>query len=161
MRITDKHVFFWATQEVFSNWHPSTFTIDREEFNCAEQFMMYMKSKIFEDHETTIKIMQTNSPREQKAYGRTVRHFDAKVWDAVSYAVVLEANLAKFGQNPKMLEELLSTGDRVIVEASPYDNIWGIGMKQNDEGVDDPANWKGENRLGKVLMEVRSTLGAA
>jgi ribA/ribD-fused uncharacterized protein len=157
MLITDKYVFFWGGTS-FSNWHPSTFTYKGMVFNCSEQAMMWEKAMTFFDDFTAGMVMELTNPAEQKKRGRKVLGYVDEIWAARRFDIVYEICLAKFTQNPEMKEELLSTGTRTIVEASPYDTIWGIGMGSNDPDVLDESKWKGENLLGKVLMKVRENL---
>ena len=159
-------LFFWGhhgkpdrvTKACLSQWFPAFFEVDRDKYNCAEQYMMAEKAREFHDPETWEKIMKSSSPREIKALGREVRNFDAEQWATVSKEIVVKGNLHKFAQNKDLLDFLKNTGDKIIVEASPYDTIWGIGMSELDNGVEDPHNWKGTNLLGFALMEVRDEL---
>ena len=156
MRITDKYVFFFGG--VCSQWVASKFTIDGIEYNCTEQYMMAKKAEFFKDEENYNKIMNTDNPRDQKYYGRQVKNFNDEEWADVSRQIVYEGNMAKFTQNPHMLEELLSYGDRKIVEASPTDTIWGIGLSVDDPRTDDESQWQGSNWLGEIMMKVREDL---
>jgi ribA/ribD-fused uncharacterized protein len=97
-------------------------------------------------------------PKTIKALGRQVINFDEKEWDKVKYKIVLNGNYYKFSQNVDMLEALRSTGNKVLVEASPYDKVWGVGLDENNEKIYNPSYWKGENLLGFALMEVRDEL---
>ena len=135
--------------------------VDGVSYGSAEQFMMAEKARIFGDGETLEKILAAKLPRKIKALGREVKGFDGKKWDGVKFEVVVRGNMAKFSQNQALLSFLLGTGDAMLVEASPKDCIWGVGLKESDRDILDPAKWKGENLLGKALMEVRSKLGAA
>ena len=154
--ITDKYVFFWGG--VCSQWYPSQFEINEQKFNCAEQYMMYKKALLFEDEDVANAIMATFNTREQKALGRKVRGFDKDVWEVECKEYVYEANYAKFTQNPELLEELQSYGDREIVEASPQDKIWGIGMHETHPDILDKSKWQGTNWLGEAVMRVREQL---
>ena len=128
-------------------------------FNRAEQAMMYFKAELFGDEDSMGKIMRTNDPSLQKKIGRAVANYDEEVWKEKRYNIVFQLLVEKFKQNSDLKSILLNTGDKCIVECSPYDKIWGIGM-----GVDqypeilDKSNWKGENLLGEILMNVRSWL---
>ena len=158
--------FFWGhhgkpdrvTKACLSQWFPASFEVDGDKYNCAEQYMMAEKARVFHDLETWGKIMLSSSPKEIKALGREVRNFDAEQWLTVSKDIVVKGNLYKFAQNKDMLDFLKNTGDKILVEARPCDTIWGIGMSERDEGVEDPHNWKGSNLLGFALMEVRDEL---
>ena len=154
MRITDKYVLFWK-QTCFSQWYPSNFTVDGVEYNCCEQYMMAEKARLFGDSEMEAKIMKANHPRQQKAYGREVKNFDKAKWDAVAKDIVYRANFAKFSQHPSFKKELMETGDLTLVEASGFDQIWGIGLFEEDDRCLDQSTWLGLNWLGEVLTKLR------
>jgi len=156
MKDNDKYVLFWDGP--FSQWHPSTFKVDGITYNCAEQFMMAGKAEMFGDNKSRKKILKSGSPREQKILGREVSNFHKGKWNSVAREIVFIGNMAKFSQNKDLLEKLLATGDKTIVEASPYDRVWGIGLSADDPNATRPSNWRGTNWLGKVLMVVRSEL---
>ena len=152
--VTNEHVFFYGG--VFSQWYRHDMDIDGVIYNCAEQYMMAMKAKTFGDEYTHALIMDTDSPSEQKAAGRKVRNFDANIWANVAQQFVYKANLAKFSGDLKPY--LMETGDRKIVEASPTDTIWGIGLDIRDDRCLDESQWRGTNWLGECIMQVRETL---
>ena len=157
MKITDKYVFFWGGE--FSNFYPCTIVDDEFTFNCSEQIYMYVKAKMFNDDKTAEKIYAATDPKEQKKLGRSVQGFKQKKWDIHKEWVMFHAVYKKFDQNPELKELLLSTRNHVIVEASPYDSIWGIGIGGVDNpAIEDPANWKGQNLLGEVIMRVRRAM---
>jgi ribA/ribD-fused uncharacterized protein len=153
---TARFVFFWGGWP--SQWHKCRFRVGALEYNCCEQFMMAEKARVFADWEAEAAILATPNPRQQKALGRKVRNFDADVWNSVCRGIVYRANLAKFEQNGELYDLLMGTGDRTIVEASPQDAIWGIGLRQDDPRAHDPAQWRGTNWLGVALMQVRDEL---
>lgn len=148
--------FFWSGP--FSQWHPSPFEIDGTIYTCAEQYMMEQKALFFKDEESALKIMGTKNPKTQKSYGRKVKNFDADKWSEVAYNIVLVGNIAKFGQNENLYKFLVESEGTEIVEASPFDVIWGIGLGEYDELAFDKKTWKGKNLLGKVLDETREIL---
>lgn len=152
----EKYHLFWGGE--FSQWYPSTFKIDGKTYTSAEQYMMEQKALFFGDTESAGMIMSTDSPRDQKAFGRRVKPFLPDKWMEVCYDIVLTGNIAKFSQNPKLLKVLLDTGDIEIVEASPTDRIWGIGLGENNPKAQDKGEWLGLNLLGKVVMETRNFL---
>ncbi len=162
MRITDKYVFFYGSGQCFSNWHRATF-IDGNgvTYNCSEQYMMAKKAELFNDTTTYKLIMAEKNPREQKALGGIVKDFKKAIWNEQAKGIVYNGCYLKFTQNPKMLHELMYTGNTKLVEASPYDRIWGIGMGEYDKGVEDPENWKGTNWLGETLTLLRDDLRRA
>jgi ribA/ribD-fused uncharacterized protein len=120
--------------------------------------MMHQKALLFEDNEIAKLIMKESNPREQKKYGRMIKNFDKSTWDKNCLAIVYEGNLAKFSQNEDLKEEMLSTGNRIFVEASPLDNIWGIGLAEDTEGIDNPSFWLGLNLLGQALTLVKQEI---
>jgi ribA/ribD-fused uncharacterized protein len=156
MRITDNYVFFWSG--IYSQWHKAPMVIDKVEYNSCEQYMMHQKALLFEDIEIAELIMKESNPREQKKYGRMIKNFDKSVWEKNCLAIVYEGNLAKFTQNSDLMVSMLSTGDRIFVEASPLDNIWGIGLEENAEGIEDPSYWLGLNLLGQALNLVKNKI---
>lgn len=153
-------VFFFSTKDVFSQWHRSYFAVRNITYNCAEQYMMAEKARLFGDDDALQKIMHAEEPRDQKALGKTVRNFDIRVWTAAAQNIVILGNIHKFSQNPEMLKELLDTGNKMLVEASPYDCIWGIGVGISDPNRFDNSKWRGKNLLGEALMYVRSCLSS-
>jgi ribA/ribD-fused uncharacterized protein len=156
MKITNKFVFFW--NGIYSQWYKALMTIDNIEYNSCEQYMMHQKALLFGDEEIAELIMQEKNPKEQKKYGRMIKGFDKVLWDKNCLAIVYEGNLAKFRQNLGLRQEMLSTGNRFFVEASPLDNIWGIGLDENAEGIEDPSYWLGLNLLGQALTLVKNQI---
>jgi ribA/ribD-fused uncharacterized protein len=156
MRVTEKFVFFW--NGIYSQWHKAPMTIDKIEYNSCEQYMMHQKALLFGDDEIAYLILQEENPKEQKKYGRMIKGFDKATWDKNCLAIVYEGNLAKFSQNEDLKAALLLTGDRIMVEASPLDNIWGIGLDENAEGIEDPSYWLGLNLLGQAITLVKNQL---
>lgn len=156
------HVMFWRPDYQygsFSQWYPSQFVSEpgsKQVWACAEQFMMVQKAKLFGDEKSATLVMATTDPAKMRMIGRGIKPFVQKTWDEKCDEIVYNANLLKFTQNENMKILLLSTGNRTIVEASPYDRIWGIGFDQND-AMANVRRW-GENKLGKALMRVRETL---
>ena len=161
-----KFIFFWGHRQkgnaidksCFSQWYPATFQKDGITYPSAEHWMMAQKAILFNDEETLQKIITCAKPAKAKALGRKVSKFDAKVWNEQKYNIVLIGNILKFNQNEELKTFLLNTKQRVLVEASPYDNIWGIGMSKDNPFSANPLLWKGENLLGFCLMEVRDRL---
>lgn len=123
--------------------------------------MMYGKALLFEDPEVAAEILAADHPRKHKALGRKVRRFDAAIWNRERERIVRAGNHAKFTQNPELRELLLATRGTTLVEASPYDTIWGIGRAAADPRAQDPKQWKGQNLLGKILTALRDDLAAA
>lgn len=161
-----KYIYFWGHQtsksyvgkECLSQWYPSIFTVDGVKFYNCEQFMMAQKAKLFNDTETYNRILKTTDPKAVKSLGRIVKNFDANVWDEHKYKIVVTGNYHKFTQNDTLKYYLLDTADDILVEASPYDKIWGVGLRQDDPRIKNEATWQGLNLLGKALMEVRNDI---
>ncbi len=162
-----KFVFFWGHRPeadgrvgkgCFSQWWPSPFTVDGVIYATAEHWMMAGKARLFGDEEVLEKVLAAGSPAQAKKLGRQVRRFDQERWEAQRYGIVAEGNLAKFGQYPQFAEVLVTSGSRVLVEASPVDRIWGIGLAADDDAVTDPGRWRGLNLLGFARMDVRERL---
>jgi len=161
-----KYLFFWGHREktkgtadksCFSQWFPVGFTIDEVYYKTAEHYMMAEKARLF-DASMVEPILNASSPNEVKKLGRKVKNFDDKIWSEHSFDAVVRGNMAKFSQNHKLQAFLLSTGTEVLVEASPYDRVWGIGMVAQDERACNPLKWDGENKLGFALMVVRDAI---
>ena len=163
-----EYIFFWGhrakpdtvTKACFSQWWPSSFTVGEETFETAEHWMMAHKAKLFGATEIVEEILANPDPKTAKGFGRKVKNFDARAWDDKKFEIVVEGNLHKFRQNDDLGHFLLTTGDAIIVEASPVDPVWGIGLASNDEDARSPAKWRGPNLLGFALMTVRDLLKA-
>lgn len=141
-----------------SNWYNIKFTVDNVEFSSAEQYMMYSKAMLFGDRFTANKILNTSDNARIKQLGREVKPFNPKIWDSKCQEIMVRGLYEKFNQNIKIKEQLLSTGDTVLAECSPYDRIWGIGLSLDDSKRFYTEHWLGKNYLGNVLMEVREKL---
>jgi len=166
---TPKYVLFWGHQPnadgsigkgCFSQWFEASFQIDGQTYLTAEHFMMAEKACLFGDGETRASILAARTPAAAKKLGRGVKGFDDALWEQARFDIVVRANEAKFSQHPALRDYLLTTGDRVLVEASPVDHIWGIGLAANDERALEPPAWCGLNLLGFALMEVRARLAS-
>lgn len=156
-----KYTFFFTEAAPFSQWYACEFVAEGLRFNCAEQYMMWGKARLFGDEEVAKEIMEAKHPREHKALGRKVKGYDEQKWREHRERIVKDGNRAKFTQNAELLALLEGTVGTELVEASPYDKIWGIGLAESDPRAHDPAKWKGQNLLGKVLTELREELLAA
>ena len=157
MKETLTHIYFWGS--IYSQWAKCSFKDESNRiFSTAEQFMMYHKALLFGDTATAEAILKTNDPKKQKALGRLVKGFNEDLWNSNKFNIVVKGNLLKFSQSENLKKQLLSTENKVLVEGSPYDTVWGVGLKYDDPKILDEKNWQGENLLGKALMEVRKTL---
>ena len=162
-----KFLFFWGHQpsrdgrisaSCFSQWWHASFTVAGRSYPTAEHWMMAEKARLFGDDETAAQIVQAGSPKQAKQLGRQVRGFDEGRWDAEKRRIVGEGSFEKFRQNAALREYLLSTGEQILVEASPMDRVWGIGLAADDEKAANPLLWRGENLLGFALMQARNRL---
>lgn len=154
-----KYTFFWRDKSPFSQWHPVGFKDEEGNFfKTAEHWMMFKKAKLFGDETVAQKVLKSGHPSKAKKLGREVKNFDSKIWDQHKFNIVKEGNVLKFSQNQELKEKLLETGDTFMVEASPYDRIWGIGLEAKDAKNISEEQWPGENLLGKALDEVRAQL---
>jgi hypothetical protein len=164
-----KYVFFWGHtgragapvgKECLSQWYPAPFALEGTRYETAEHYMMCQKARIFGDHEAAARILAARHPGEAKELGRTVRGFDEGVWEQRRFEVVVAASHGKFSQSPALRAFLLDTQQRVLVEASPRDAIWGIGLGEKDDDARAPERWRGLNLLGFALMKARAMLQA-
>jgi ribA/ribD-fused uncharacterized protein len=162
-----KYLFFWGHtrpaeaavgKECFSQWYPAPFTVEGDTYATAEHYMMAEKARLFGDEATRALILQATHPDQAKKLGRRVQNFDETRWNAVRFEVVVRGNVAKFSQHPELRQYLMQTAPRVLVEASPVDAIWGIGLAQDHPKAANPGEWRGLNLLGFALMEVRDQL---
>jgi ribA/ribD-fused uncharacterized protein len=162
-----KYVFFWGHQRsktgisasCFSQWYAAPFSAEGRSYATAEHFMMAEKARLFNDPDALEMILAAKSPGEAKSRGRNVRGFDEQIWIKRRFDIVVAANKLKFSQNSDLLAFLLGSGQRVLVEASPVDKIWGIGLEAKHPHAENPRLWKGLNLLGFALMEVRAQFG--
>lgn len=162
------YLLFWGHRQkrkgspdasCLSQWFPASFEVDGQVYPTAEHWMMAGKARLFGDDEMLAAILAAEDPGKAKALGRKVRDFDQERWAEARGPLVVEGNVEKFGQNPALKDFLLNTGRRVLVEASPRDRIWGIGMGASNPDARDPLKWRGTNLLGFALMEARAALG--
>jgi ribA/ribD-fused uncharacterized protein len=164
-----KLLFFWGHRPqrdgsvgagCLSQWWPSPFDVDGRRYATAEHFMMWSKAMLFGDEASATKILEAEQPGAVKALGRQVSPFDEAVWERERFGIVVRGSIAKFSQHADLKAFLLGTGDRVLVEASPVDRVWGIGLAATDPDAGDPASWRGANLLGFALMHARKHLAS-
>lgn len=159
-------IYFFSTREqpygIFSQFTRCTFedpNYPEVEFKCAEQYMMYSKAQTFHSPDIAAQILTSTAPRTHKKLGRQIKDFSDAVWDTVKFGIVERGNYLKFSQNEKFKKVLLETGDRLLVEASAQDKIWGIGYTAAGAKKVSREKW-GQNLLGKALMNVREKIRA-
>jgi len=162
-----KYLYFWGHRPqrdgsvgkgCLSQWWPAPFTVDGVEYATAEHWMMARKARLFGDREAEHRATTAAGPAQAKAAGRLVRGFDEQVWERERYGIVVEGSLRKFTRHGELREYLLGTNSRVLVEASPLDRVWGVGLAADDPRLRDPAQWRGRNLLGFALMAARTRL---
>ncbi|MFC3575280.1 NADAR family protein [Streptomyces yaanensis] len=164
-----KYLHFWGHRprpdgqigaSCLSQWWPSPFTVDGVKYATAEHWMMASKARLFDDAEAERKAIEAPNPALAKKAGRLVRGFDDAIWERERFGIVAEGSVHKFTAHADLRAFLLGTKNRVLVEASPVDRVWGIGLAADDERATDPQRWRGPNLLGFALMEARERLAA-
>ena len=162
-----EYLFFWGHQPskdgsiiktCMSQWWKAEFTEEAVVYKTAEHYMMAQKAKLFNDMEVFEKIIAKESPKDVKDLGRQIKNFDAALWNANKYQIVKQGNYMKFSQNESLKQFLIQTKNKILVEASPVDAIWGIGLAEDSPKAKNSIEWRGENLLGFALMEVRDEI---
>lgn len=160
-------LYFWCHRKThggalepgcLDQWWPSPIQADNRWFATSEHYMMWRKARLFGDHSSADRILATDHPADAQRIGRHVSNFDDEVWTRHRFNIVLDGNRKKFGQHADLQKFLVSTGDKVLVEASPVDTVWGIGLTSDDRRATEVRHWLGQNLLGFVLMTVRHEL---
>jgi ribA/ribD-fused uncharacterized protein len=165
-----RFVHFWGhtpsrdgviDKSCLSQWYPAPFVDDDGvRYATAEHFMMVEKARVCGDARSVAAILADERPAVAKDLGRRISPYLADAWAVARFDVVVRGNRLKFAQHPALQTFLRHTGDRILVEASPSDRIWGIGLSATDADANAPSRWRGENLLGFALMEVRRRLMA-
>lgn len=162
-----KYLLFWGHRPqndgsvgpgCLSQWWPAPFEVEGLTYLTAEHWMMASKARLFRDSEAEQKILVATHPDQAKRLGRGIHGFDESVWEEHRFDLVVAGSVAKFSQHADLRSYLLGTSGRVLVEASPVDRIWGIGLAAADEAAWDPERWRGLNLLGFALMQARNLL---
>ena len=162
-----KYLFFWGhspnksgitTSSCLSQWWACNFENEGVRFKSAEHWMMYQKARLFADTKIADEILKSETPGEAKALGRQVAHFENDTWNDRRMEIVIQGNILKFSQNEDLQTFLINTKERILVEASPIDEIWGVGLSKDSDKIYNPNTWRGLNLLGFALMEVRNIL---
>jgi ribA/ribD-fused uncharacterized protein len=144
----------------FSQWWRSPFEVAGAGYTTAEQFMMAEKARLFGDEAALAAILAEDDPATVKLLGRRVQGYDEARWEAARFEVVLQGSVAKFSASAELRAYLLGTGDDVLVEASPWDPVWGVGLRGDSPLLAEPARWRGRNLLGFALVAARDALRA-
>ncbi|MEO0558025.1 MAG: NADAR family protein [Bacteroidota bacterium] len=164
-----KWLFFWGHtasgldvgKACLSQWFPSAFEVSGIRYMTAEHWMMAEKARLFGDEDALAKILEAEHPGEAKALGRKVQNFDEATWARERYEIVVRGSIAKFSAHDRLRAFLLGTSNRVLVEASPRDQIWGIGLGASNPRAENPGAWRGLNLLGFALMDAREHLSTS
>lgn len=155
-RETQTHLYF--LRGVFSNFQAAAITYKGLSFRTTEHAFMWEKARHFGDTQACMEILEARTPADAKAIGRRVKGFKVDEWAKVSEGYMLTVNVAKYTQIPAFAKFLKSTGTKTLVEANGKDQIWGVGLYASDDKILNPNQWRGQNLLGKVLMQVRDQL---
>ena len=164
MRITDKYVFFY--KDWLSNYQRTNFTVEWNgtsyTFSSTEKGFMYIKAITFGDSVTASKIMKTDDPNQCRKLGRQVKGYKDNVWEKVRYDVFYKLNWAKYTQDKELQKKLLDPkfDNKIFVEASPIDKIWGIGYAEDNPNIELAKDYWGKNYLGRILTNIRKRLKA-
>ena len=153
---TNTHIYFW--NDWLSNWSKCLIEYKNRKFYTSEQLFMYLKAIHFKDYNISLRIMLQSNPKLAKALGREIENFNEEEWIPVRENYMYIANYEKYTQNKKLKKKLINTGNKIIVEGSPDDKIWGVGIHYADSKILNENNWNGLNLLGKCLMTVRKNL---
>jgi ribA/ribD-fused uncharacterized protein len=159
--MSERFTFFFTEASPFSQWYPCRFEADGVAFVCAEQYMMHGKALLFGDAEIAAEVLAADHPRTHKALGRKVRSFDGAVWERERERIVMAGNRAKFTQDEALHAALVATAGTTLVEASPFDRIWGVGLAESNPNIHDRSKWRGKNLLGQILTRLRDDLLSA
>jgi len=156
-RESTSQISFFRKWSPLSNHHPAQFTIDGKEYNCNEQFYLSQKCRTYGHDSAADEICRITDPSVMVQLAKVCKG-DLRRWKNVESEVMMDGAMAKFDQNENLKRYLLSTGDKRLVEGSPYDGTWGVKLDFNDPLIENSSNWKGENKLGLCLMNVRNAL---
>ena len=160
-------LFFWSHRPqhpdrvdsaCLSQWWPAAFVADGHRFPTAEHYLMWRKALLFNDDATAANVLAADGPGAAKALGRAVRGFNDDTWATHRWEIAVSGSLAKFDSDDALRSFLFGTIGRVLVEASPADRIWGIGLPAKAPAAHRPESWQGLNLLGFALMEARARL---
>jgi len=153
---TDECVLFWSGWP--SQHAPATFEVCGVWYNCTQQYLMAERARMFGDADRLDDIMWSRDPVQQTVLGHAVKNCDEARWRRAVPAMLLRGNMAKYAQNATLKRLLLATHPKVLVQASPYDTVYGVGLTPHDPRALDPEHWRGLNLLGTALMQTRQTL---
>jgi ribA/ribD-fused uncharacterized protein len=156
-------LFFFSKEpenKEFSNFYETEFELDAVKYKSAEHAFEAVKAKTFGDEEIFQKILKAKSAQSAKSFGNKVKDFKEDTWKEKQDEVMKSVLRAKFTQNLELRKKLLDTEEKVLANADSRDKYWGIGTSANTAMAKDPKKWKGENKLGVMLMELRTAIKA-
>lgn len=154
---TEETVVFASKFSIFSNLHKCDLDIQGETYNSTEQFIQVSKARVFGDQDSELKIKNESDTFLQMQLGKNIKHFKTHVWKQKAKDILLKANFAKFTQHKYAKDALLSTGNRLLGEAT-LSPLFGIGHSLKSKTVSRKEAWTGQNLMGEVLSEVRGQL---
>lgn len=153
-------VVFFGKDSRFSNHYRSTFRVDYTDFDSMEQFLALSRARFANDQHLIDKALSSSDPADAKRILNLLRDAPGQPeWEEERHDILMSGLLAKFRQNQDLKKYLLSSEDRQLGEASK-NMTWGIGMSLTDKNRLNTRYWKGDNLLGRSLMEVRQILAA-
>ena len=162
MRITDNYVFFYKSW--LSNYQKTNIKViwkDNEyNFVTTEQGFMFIKALTFGDDKTAKKILNTEDPNICRKLGRQVKGYNDKEWAKVRYDIFYMLNFEKYTQDKELQKKLLDPkfDNKIFVEASPIDRIWGVGYGENDDRIEYREFDWGRNHLGRIITNIRNRI---
>ena len=149
---------FYSCFSALSNHYSCKFTTGEGDFTSVEQYYMYQKANHFGDEDSAVAIRSTDDPVNEKSIGKNIKGFKAGEWKEVREQYMQVGISAKFEQNPDFAKVLKGTGNSMLVEANPFDPFWGAGVSLASTDLWNPTKWKGANKLGRMLVELRDSL---
>lgn len=148
---------FFGQNCPLSNFYEAPFYADGFKYRHVEQFLFCKKAEFARDDASKQKILTANTPAECKKIGKHIKVVQ-KDWYPEEILVMKKGLREKFMQNAALKEFLIATGEKTLLEASPKDKFWGIGMGLKGVATSDRVVWSGKNRLGEMLMDLRNQL---
>ena len=159
-KTNDEVLAFFGELNPLSNFYPCKFNLEGETFNSSEQYIQWTKAKYSNDSITMERIMNCEDAADCKEVSRDITNLDRTGWAKSAESLCYHGIKAKYAQNNHLLDTLLNTGDKILVEAS-YDEIWGTGQPLGSRDCLCQTKWKSVGILGKILMRIRNDLKSA
>lgn len=156
--VTENMIGFFRKESPLSNFYPCQFSSDAKTFSSVEKFVVFKQAEFFKDTEAVEEILRMDDPVQIKRRARKINNYNPKTWYQVQEDVMKEGLRCKFDQNDHLKEFLRKTRGKILVEASPTDRFWGAGLSLHDKRLADPTKWRGKNKLGELLVALRSDI---